>query len=448
MKAPVDRRLEQMNASFLVDVRMFNEDIDGSIAWAHGLVRAEILSAEQAEQITQGLESVRAELSLGTFQALDTDEDIHTAVERRLTELCGEIGGRLHTGRSRNDQVATDFRLWVMRACDSVDHELGNLQRALYASAARDLHVPMPGFTHMQRAQPITWGHWVLSHFWPIGRDRERFGRARESAAVLPLGSGALAGAAYGVDRQSLADELGFHAISPNSIDAVKDRDFAVEFLLACALVGIHLSQLAEQLITFSTAEFGFIVIDDAYSTGSSLMPQKRNPDSLELTRGKAGPLIGGLVGLLSTLKALPSAYDKDLQEDKKLVFEACDTLELVLPVVSGVVSTLRLDKDRMAAALSPDMFATDLADYLVRKGVAFRSAHDMVGSVVRRAEELGKPLQSLSVAELRPISREFGDDVAEVFDVRAALERRNSPGGTAKRALERQLELARTSLE
>jgi argininosuccinate lyase len=443
MKASIDPRFERLNASLPVDIHMFNEDIDGSIAWTRGLARAGVISDAEGAELVQALELVRSELAQGVFVTSAEDEDIHTAVERRLSDLCGELGGRLHTGRSRNDQVATDFRLWVMRACGGLDEKVREVQRSLHASAAAGLDMPMPGYTHMQRAQPITWGHWALSHFWPLQRDRARLAEARFSAGVLPLGSGALAGVAFDVDRKALAEELGFHSISQNSLDAVKDRDFAADFLFACAMIGVHLSQMSEQLITFSTSEFGFVQLDDSYTTGSSLMPQKRNPDALELARGKAGRLIGGLAGLLAILKALPSAYDKDLQEDKPLTFEAYDALDLLLPVVAGAVSTLALKPDRMAAAITPEMFATDLADYLVRKRVPFRTAHNLVGQVVRRAEELGLPLPELGTPEIQRISPEFGDDVSEVFDTRAALARRSARGGTAPEALEQQLELA-----
>lgn len=444
MGSPVDRQFERLNASLPIDIRLAGEDIDGSIAWTHGLVKAGVISPDDGRSLEQGLERVRSEFVQGTFEAASTDEDIHTAVERRLTELCGEVAGRLHTGRSRNDQVATDFRLWVMRSCDSLDLMLRDLQRSIHASAEAGLDAPMPGYTHLQRAQPITWGHWALSHFWPLQRDRGRLAHVRQSAGVMPLGSGALAGVPFAVDRRALADELGFHSLTPNSLDGVKDRDFAADFVFTCALIAVHISQLAEQLIIFSTAEFGFVEIDEAYATGSSLMPQKRNPDSLELARGKTGRFIGGLAGLLTSLKALPSAYDKDLQEDKPYVFEAFDTLALVLPVLTGVVSTLRLDRDRMLGALTPEMFATELADYLVGKGVPFRAAHELVGKAVRRAEELGLPLHALSGDELRRISSDFADDVGAVFEVRHALERRSAAGGTSRQALQDQLELAR----
>jgi len=447
MRAPLNPLVEQLNTSLPIDIRLFREDIDGSLAWTHGLQRAGILSRDEARRIQNGLEKVRTEFEAESFAVLASDEDIHTAVERRLTELSGDVGGKLHTGRSRNDQVATDFRLWIMRGCDGLDWELRTLQAALLDSAESALEAPLPGYTHMQRAQPITWGHWAMSHFWPLERDRGRLKQARRSAGILPLGSGALSGVVFNIDRHALAQELGFHSVSASSLDGVKDRDFAVEFLFASALIGVHLSQIAEQLILYSTSEFGFVVIDDSYTTGSSLMPQKKNPDPLELARGKSGRLIGGLVGLLTTLKGLPSAYDKDLQEDKQPVFEAFDTLSLLIPVMSGLISTIHLQTDRMLAALSPEMLATDLADYLVAKGTPFRRAHTLVGLAVRRAEEQGVPLPSLSLDELRAISSEFEKDVTQVFNVPAAINRRSATGGTAGEALIEQLRSARSLL-
>ena len=447
MRAPLNPLVEKLNASLPIDIRLFREDIDGSLAWSHGLLRAGILSTDEARLVQNGLEKVRVEFEAGSFAILASDEDIHTAVERRLTELSGDVGGKLHTGRSRNDQVATDFRLWIMRGCDALDWELRTLQSALLDSAESALEAPLPGYTHMQRAQPITWGHWAMSHFWPLERDRGRFKEARRSAGILPLGSGALSGVVFNIDRHALARELGFHSVSASSLDGVRDRDFAVEFLFASALTGVHLSQIAEQLILYSTSEFGFVVMDDSYTTGSSLMPQKKNPDPLELARGKSGRMIGGLVGLLATLKGLPSAYDKDLQEDKQPVFEAFDTLSLLIPVMTGLISTLHLQTDRMLTALSPEMLATDLADYLVAKGVPFRRAHTLVGIAVRRAEEQGVPLPSLGLDELRVISGEFEKDVERVFDVHAAINRRRATGGTAGEALIQQLRSARSLL-
>jgi argininosuccinate lyase len=442
-----DELVARYNASLPFDVRLADEDIDGSIAWARGLVGVGVLAAEEAERLVAGLEAVRAEFAAGEFVAAPGDEDIHTAVERRLTELVGPLGGRLHTGRSRNDQVATDFRLWVMRAVDGLRAEVVGLQRALLASAESGLQLPMPGYTHLQQAQPVTWGHWALSHFWPLERDKGRLRAARNGAAVLPLGSGALAGSGFAVDRAALAEALGFAAVAANSIDGVADRDFAADFLYAAAMVGLHLARMSEQLILFSSAEFGFVGLPDAYSTGSSLMPQKKNPDTLELTRGKAGRLIGHLTGLLATLKGLPSAYDKDLQEDKEPLFDAYDTLALALPVMAGLVSALALRPARMRAALDAaggGLYATDVADYLVEQGVPFREAHELVGRAVRRAEELGLGLAALPLAEWQAISTLLGEEVPGMFAPEAALERRRATGGTARAALVEQVEAAR----
>ncbi len=440
--------VRKFNDSLPFDVRLVNEDIRGSMAWARALVGAGVLTPDEAQALVDGLAQVQQEFAVGQFTFAPGDEDVHTAVERRLTEIVGAVGGKLHTGRSRNDQVATDFRLWVMGAVDALQENLAALQHALIASAEANLHTPMPGYTHLQHAQPVTWGHWALSHFWPLTRDAARLVNVRDMAAELPLGSAALAGTAYSVDREFLARELGFARISQNSLDAVSDRDFATDFLYTAAMVGLHLSRLAEQLILFSSSEFGFVRLDDAYSTGSSLMPQKKNPDTLELTRGKAGRLIGNLTGLLATLKGLPSSYDKDLQEDKEPVFDAFDTLDVVLPVMAGVISTLTLRQERLAAQLEPTLLATDLADYLVKGGVPFREAHHLVGQVVQAAEERGVPLTALPLADLQEISPYFGADATAVFDVKASLASRKVTGGTAPEALQEQVAAAKTAVK
>jgi argininosuccinate lyase len=442
-----DALMHRFNASISFDMRLLPEDIDGSVAWARALGNADVLLPEEVLKIISGLETIRMESVEGKLSVAVADEDVHSLVERRLIELVGEVGGKLHTGRSRNDQVATDFRLWVMRACGHLSETVSALQEALLDSAAANLMLPMPGYTHLQHAQPITWGHWMLSHFWPLQRDRERVLHAKVGASVLPLGSGALAGTAFPIDRDALAQSLGFARVSQNSLDAVSDRDFAVDFLYACVLIGVHLSRLAEQLILFSSAEFGFVALSDAYSTGSSLMPQKKNPDALELTRGKSGRLIGHLTGLLTTLKGLPSAYDKDLQEDKEPVFDAFDTLQLTLSVLTGLVGSLTLDRDRLGAQLESGLLATDLADYLVKRGVPFRRAHELVGHVVRRAEEEGVPLHRLSLAAYQGVSKAFAEDVLTIFDVAQALERRSQKGGTSRQALIAQLQEARLQL-
>ncbi len=432
--------VHQFNASIQFDKRLYDEDISGSIAWAHGLQKAGLLSSTETNILVEGLEEVRREFDNDAFEYQQGDEDIHTAVERRLTEIVGPVGGKLHTGRSRNDQVATDFRLWVMRACDEIRSHITDLQSALIENAEEHLDLPMPGYTHLQHAQPVTWGHWILSFFWPLARDQERWTQVQERASVLPLGSAALAGTAFDIDRQALAAELGFSQISYNSMDAVSDRDFVADFLYAAALTGLHLGRFSEQLILFNSAEFGFIRIDDAFSTGSSIMPQKKNPDTLELTRGKSGRLIGNLTGLLSTLKGLPSTYDKDLQEDKEPVFDAFDTLAITLPVMTGLVKTLKLQPKRIAQQLDPGLLATEMADYLVKQGLPFREAHGLVGQAVRLAENQEKQLTDLSVEDLQSISNQFDAGVVEVLQVQAALAQRASTGGTAPGALQEQL--------
>jgi argininosuccinate lyase len=447
-KKESDKLAQEFNASLPFDIRLFDEDITASIVWAWGLVGAGVLTPQEGEEIAAGLEAVRVEFQSGSFEPQLEDEDIHTAVERRLVEMIGPVGGKLHTGRSRNDQVVTDFRLWTMRAIDHLKEQVGELQKAILNNAGENLNHPMPGYTHLQHAQPVTWGHWLLSHFWPLVRDVDRLGRVRYGASVLPLGSAALAGTGFKIDRGALASELGFEAISQNSLDAVSDRDFVADFLYAATMINLHLSRLAEQLILFNSAEFGFVVIDDAYSSGSSIMPQKKNPDTLELTRGKAGRLIGNLTGLLATLKGLPSAYDKDLQEDKEPAFDAFDTLARALPVMAGVIRTLSLNPERMAAQLEAGLFATDLADYLVGKGVPFREAHAFAGQAVRLAEDKGIGLTELNISELQKISPAFGDDAANIFDIERSLAVRSITGGTGPESVLAQLAVAQAVIE
>ena len=437
----------EFNSSLSFDWRMAEFDVRGSIAWAKALMKAEVITLDEQHQIVKALTDILGEIRTGKFVHVPTDEDVHTAIERRLTDLAGPAGGKLHTGRSRNDQVATDFALWLVDAIDRVDAYLKLVQTALVKRATEDEGVLLPGYTHFQQSQPILLSHWWLSHFWPLARDRQRLAQTRERAAVLPLGSGAIAGTPFPIDRRFLANQLGFKAITPNSIDAVSNRDSAAEYLFTAAMVAIHLSRLAEMLILYTSAEFGFIELSDAYSTGSSLMPQKKNPDTLELTRGKAGTIIGRLTGILSMLKGLPSAYDKDLQEDKIPVFETTDTLCLMLPVVAGVIQTLEVRPERMESALNPAILATDLADYLVNKGIPFREAHGIVGKIVRRASETGTRLDKLPLAEFQAIHPVFGEDTMEVFDFNASVARRNAPGGTSPAAVQIQLQQARTFL-
>jgi argininosuccinate lyase len=439
---PPDTLAYRFNASLPFDQRLWAADIQGSLAWAGALARAKVLTQAEAEQIQAGLRQVQAEFAASEFVFVPMDEDIHTAVERRLGEHIGPVAGKLHTGRSRNDQVATDFRLWVMEAEERVAAHLRVVQQALLDQAERHVETLLPGYTHLQRAQPISLGHWLLSHFWALERDTARWAVARANAAVCPLGSAALAGTAYPIDRAALATDLGFTRASENSLDAIGDRDFAAEFLFNAALLGSHVSRLAEALVLYATAEFGFVTIADAFATGSSLMPQKKNPDVLELARGKAGTLLGYLTGLLATLKGLPSAYDKDLQEDKPPVFAAFDTLDLMLPVLAGALATMKVNADRMAAALDSGLLATELADYLVRQGIPFREAHHLVGQAVR----LG-PLDQVPLAALQALSPAFGADVAQLWDFRAAVDRRNVPGGTGTDSVRAQLAAARQLL-
>lgn len=454
----VDALAHQLNASLGFDQRMWREDIQGSVAWAEALAAGGVLTTEEAAQIVGGLQAVHAEFSVGTFAFAPSDEDIHTAVERRLTELIGPVGGKLHTGRSRNDQVTTDFRLWVRQAEAQLIEHTRELQRALVAQAEAHAETILPGYTHLQRAQPITFGHWLMGHFWALERDVDRWRVARERANVCPLGCAALAGTAYHINRAALATALGFARAAENSLDAIADRDFAVEFLFNAALTGTHLSRLAETLILFSTSEFGFVTLADAYSTGSSIMPQKKNPDMLELARGKAGTLLGLLTGLMATLKGLPSAYDKDLQEDKPAVFAAFDTLALMLPVVAGSIATLTVNAEKMQAALEPSLLATELADYLVRKGLPFREAHHVVGRAVALVDErqkttddepsaIARRLSDLSLEALQQLSPLFAEDVAEAFNFRAAVERRSALGGTAPANVRAQIAQARKLL-
>ncbi len=430
-----------LNTSLPFDRRLASQDVTGSLAWAAGLQRAGVLSAVEGRQIQAGLQTIQDEFLQGSFTFVESDEDIHTAVERRLGELIGPLAGKLHTGRSRNDQVATDFRLWLLVAIPALDAALAGLQAALAERAEDDLDVLMPGYTHLQRAQPILLSHWWLSHFWPLQRDRERLAQLRQRTAVLPLGSGALAGCAFPVDRTALAEALGFDHATPNSLDAVSDRDFAAEFLFCSALAGVHLSKLAEGVVLFTTAEFGFFELSDRYATGSSLMPQKKNADVFELARGKAGTLTGLLSGMLSTLKGLPSTYDKDLQEDKLPVFSAYDTLLGLLPVLAGALATLSLHPERMRSAIDASMLATDLAEALVNKGMPFREAHAAAGKAVRLAAEQGIPLDQIHRLQGDPLGGRLSEtELKAVFDPASSIAKRDSLGGTAPAAVLQQI--------
>jgi argininosuccinate lyase len=436
----LDQLAWDLNTSLPVDQRMAIQDVDGSLAWAQAIHRAGILSKEEHTSISQGLGIVREEFSSGRFTFAPSDEDIHTAVERRLTELIGDLAGKLHTGRSRNDQVATDFRLWMLQEIPDLQNALMSLQAALVEQAEAAGQNVMPGYTHLQRAQPILLAHWWLSHNWALQRDSARLNDLISRISILPLGSGALAGVPFEIDRIALANSLGFEEVSQNSLDAVSDRDFAAEYLFCATMIGIHLSKLAEQIVLYTSAEFGFLELSDAFSTGSSLMPQKKNPDVFELTRGKAGTMIGLLTGLLATLKGLPSTYDKDLQEDKAPVFQATDTLLAILPVLTGALKTIAVKAERMQNAIDPTMMATDLADYLVERGVPFREAHAMAGKAVRAAGEKKQSLAELPLEAYQAIGP-FEADVYQVFDPLKSIQKRNAIGGTSLQSVKNQIQ-------
>jgi len=445
---PSDEDLRLLNDSIDFDYALYAEDIEGSMVYARALAEAGVISADEATTIVKGLRQVMQEFDSDSFELAEGDEDIHTAVERRLIEIVGDVGGKLHTGRSRNDQVATDFRLWTMRAADRLLEELRQLQAKIVSVAEGHTETVMPGYTHLQPAQPITAAHWLMSFFWMLERDLDRLQGSRARMSICPLGSGALAGSPFAIDRQQIASALGFDQPSENSLDAVSDRDFVADMLYVISVCAVHLSHLAEDILIYSNAAFGFITLDDRYSTGSSLMPQKRNADPMELMRGKTGRLIGNLTGFLTTLKGLPSGYNKDLQEDKEALFDALETIHQLLPVVTATVSNLKINAEAMEWALTDDMLATDLADYLVQKGMPFRQSHHIVGAVVRAAAERGETLSQLPQSALKRISTYFGDDVADVFDFRRSIKQRDTYGGTAPEAVSAQIAQAKARLD
>ena len=446
-EAQTDALMEQFQDSIGFDQRLYRADVLGSRAYAHALHRAGLLTADECQAIEHGLDQVLQEFEARAFRIAKTDEDIHTAVERRLSELVGSAAGKLHTGRSRHDQVATDTRLYLLEQIDLLDRLLSEVQGAITIRAEAHLGVIMPGYTHLQPAQPILFSHWLMAYFWMLQRDRDRLADSRRRTSVLPLGASALAGNGFPIDCDAVAAELGFGDTARNSLDAVSDRDFVGEFLFSAALLQTHLSRLAEDLIIWSNPSFGFIEIDEQYATGSSIMPQKRNPDALELLRGKTGRMNGNLVTILTVLKGTPSAYNKDFQEDKEPLFDAVDTLRLALPVTAGVIATMRVRHRRMEEALDDGMLATELADYLVTKGVPFRESHHLVGQVVRLAEARGCTLRTLALEAYRGIDSRFGEDLYGVLDHKQAVLRRSVPCGTSPSAVKAQIERAKALL-
>jgi argininosuccinate lyase len=439
--------MERFNASIGFDHKLLEVDVTGSKVYARALVRAGLLTEQEGAQIVAGLDRVRDELS-GPGHVFEAAlEDIHMAVETRLTELIGSVGGKLHTGRSRNDQVNLDVRLYLRTAVAASLGRIRHLQQVLVHSAGQHLDTVMPGYTHLQQAQPILFAHYALSLFWALERDAGRLGDTARRADRMPLGSGALAGSAFELDREFMAHELGFSGVTPNSIDAVSDRDFLLEALAALSILMTHLSRYCEDLILWSSAEFAFVELDDAYATGSSMMPQKKNPDSLELVRGKTGRVYGDLVTLLTAMKGLGLTYGKDLQEDKEPVFDAFSTVDDCLDVFASAWDTMTVKVQRMEAAVDAGTLATELVDFLVERGVPFRQGHHVVGAIVRDALQAGRRLTDLSLADLRQHHEAFDEESLGRLHPRASLARRNLPGGTGPEAVAAQLEQARSIL-
>ncbi|HUI91287.1 MAG TPA: argininosuccinate lyase [Chitinivibrionales bacterium] len=439
-KKKTDRLMERFNNSLPVDQELFAEDIEGSIAWARALKKAKVLSLRECAAVERGLARLLEDFKQNRARFVASDEDIHMAIERMLAAKIGAAGEKLHTGRSRNDQVATDTRLYVMRRATDIRQLISGLQKALLSRAKSDMTVIAPAYTHLQQAQPVLLSHYWLSFLFALEREKTRFAQVKECTDLMPLGSGAVAGSGFNVDRNFLARKLGFSKISDNSMDAVASRDFVLQALAACASCGTLLSRYAEDLVVWSSREFSFVELDDAWATGSSMMPQKKNPDSLELIRGKAGRFIGNHTGFAATLKGVGLAYYKDLQEDKASLFDSLCQMELVLEVFTNVIATLSVNADAIKKDLDPLLFATDLADYLVSKGVPFRQAHKVVGKLVGCCVASGAKLTGLTVDQLREFSPLFGNDALRVFKWENAIEHRGVYGGTGTGSVRRQI--------
>jgi argininosuccinate lyase len=443
-----DEAVEAFTASIGVDARLWEVDIRGSIAHARMLGKTGVLTSDEADAIIAGLQALREDILAGKVNFDPKAEDIHSEIERLLSKRIGAVAGKLHTARSRNDQVATDTRLYLREGIDTLCERLRQLQEWLVQTAQSHLHTVLPGLTHLQHAQPVSLAHHLMAYFWMFQRDRERLGDCRKRVNLLPLGSAALAGTSFPIDREMVAQELGFEGLCENSLDAVSDRDFAVEFLCCAALVMTHLSRLAEELILWSTPEFGFVELDDSVTTGSSIMPQKKNPDVAELIRGRTARVIADLTGTLAMLKALPLSYNRDLQEDKVFLFDAVDTVLSSVSLMHLMLSRAQFRPERMRGAVRGDFSnATDLADYLVRKGMPFRQAHEVVGRVVQHCLKQHIALEDLSVAQLRSFSELFDADAVQHLQPEAVIQARRSRGGTAPEAVQEQIALAQKLL-
>ncbi|CAG8670472.1 7335_t:CDS:2 [Dentiscutata heterogama] len=433
-----DPLMDAFNASIHFDKRLFEADILGSQAYAKALAKRGIITSNECELIVDGLKKVLEEWRTNTFKIQPADEDIHTANERRLGEFVGSVAGKLHTGRSRNDQVATDLRIWAREEAKKLLVYVKQLIYAAVERAEKEIDVLMPGYTHLQRAQPIRWSHWLLSYAWSWQADAQRLEQIIDRINVLPLGSGALAGNPFNIDREFLAKELGFKSVIQNSLYGVSDRDFVAELLFWASMTMIHISRFSEDLIIYSSGEFGFVSLADAYSTGSSLMPQKKNPDSCELLRGKSGRVFGQLSGFLMTYKGIPSTYNKDLQEDKEPLFDAVETLAGSLQITTGI------HPENMKKNLSIDMLATDVADYLVRKGVCrvpFRETHHIAGAAVKTAEDRNITMANLELSDFKQLHSSFEQDVTELWDYEKCVENRSSVGGTSRATVLEQIQ-------
>ncbi|MFH0888669.1 MAG: argininosuccinate lyase [Planctomycetota bacterium] len=436
-----DHLIDHFNESFSVDKRLAYEDINGSIAYAETLKEAGILSQKEMKNIQKNLLRLKKQFSMkNNYKA----EDIHTAVEVALTKLAGKYAGKIHTGRSRNEQVVADERLYLKKAIPLIKDKIKDLQKTILNTAQKHLAVIMPGYTHLQQAQPILFSYYLMSWFFALQRDKERLTDCYKRVDVCPYGSGAIAGNSYKIDRHKLAKNLGFGAVSENALDAVSDRDFIIECISASAILMIHLSRFAEDIIIWSSAEFGFVRLAEGIATSSSLMPQKHNPDTMELIRGKTGRVYGNLVNIMTVMKGLPGGYDKDMQEDKTPMFDTIDTVSECLQIFTLSIKTIRIFPDRMSQSINSFTLATDLADYLVKKGVPFRQSHHIVSKIVRYAIEKGEKLHQLNIAELKKFSGIFDKDVYKIFDMRKSIEAKQSYGGTSTKMVKKQIEIGR----
>ena len=443
-----DEMINEFQASINFDKRMYREDIEGSIAHAKMLSKCKIISDDDAQKIIDGLKKILADIDAGKFNFSVDLEDIHMNIESALTKNIGEAGGRLHTARSRNDQVALDMHLYVRRQVMEIQKLIREFQKSLIDSAEKNLGVIMPGYTHLQRAQPILFSHHLMAYFFMLQRDFERFFGAYQRADIMPLGAGALAGTTFPIDRKFVADELNFSEIYLNSLDAVSDRDYILEFLSAASILMVHLSRLSEEIILWCSREFSFVELDDAHCTGSSMMPQKKNPDVPELVRGKTGRVIGHLMAMLTTVKSLPLAYNKDLQEDKEGLFDAIDTIKFSLAVFAQIITGMKIKSENMRRAVEEDFSnATDLADYLVKKNVPFRQAHEISGKIVHRCIERGIYLKDLSTEDFKNFSDKFGEDIHEAIKPETCVNSRNSFGGTSIEQVKMQIDFAKKKI-